>query len=327
MSKPNILSICLLTALLASVAGCQTPPAQPKSSEAPAHTSPPPAAAEAKAPASEAKAPEHEAPAHDQKNAAGTAFSDSDAAAIRDFAKQGGQPGAPRGKVAKLNRGGPYPFGYTWSSLPSDLESRLSTLPTGYSRIVVGSDVGILDVRTRMVVDLMENVFGSAPAAEAKAQAPARKVHASVRKVQKAQPATQGIQASVEKILAPVQKAQPAAQEMQASVEAAPAPAPAEPAADQQAEAKAAFSADDIAAIRDFYKQGNSYGKTIGRVMKPQRGETYPFGYTWRPLPGELDARLSPLPAGFVRVLIGTDVTILDVRTRVVADMLENPAG
>lgn len=44
----------------------------------------------------------------------------------------------------------------------------------------------------------------------------------------------------------------------------------------------------------------------------------------WRYLPNELDQRLSRLPPEYVRVIIGTDVVIMNVRTRVVVDMLED---
>lgn len=44
----------------------------------------------------------------------------------------------------------------------------------------------------------------------------------------------------------------------------------------------------------------------------------------WRYLPTELERRLTRLPAEYVRVVIGTDVVIMNVRTRVVVDVLED---
>jgi hypothetical protein len=44
----------------------------------------------------------------------------------------------------------------------------------------------------------------------------------------------------------------------------------------------------------------------------------------WRYLPYELDQRLTRLPPEYVRVVIGTDVAIMNVRTRVVAVVLED---
>ena len=96
---------------------------------------------------------------------------------------------------------------------------------------------------------------------------------------------------------------------------------------DQQNDVAAVLSERDIAAIREYYKQGHQLGLTVGRITKLRRGEAYPFGYTWRSLPSDLEARLSPLPQGFIRVIVGTEIGILDLRTRVVADLVENPAG
>ena len=44
----------------------------------------------------------------------------------------------------------------------------------------------------------------------------------------------------------------------------------------------------------------------------------------WRYLPYTLDQRLSRLPPEYVRVIIGTDVVIMNSRTRVVVDLLED---
>jgi hypothetical protein len=44
----------------------------------------------------------------------------------------------------------------------------------------------------------------------------------------------------------------------------------------------------------------------------------------WRYLPYALEQRLSRLPPEYVRVIIGTDVVIMNVRTRVVVDVLED---
>lgn len=44
----------------------------------------------------------------------------------------------------------------------------------------------------------------------------------------------------------------------------------------------------------------------------------------WRYLPYALDQRLSRLPPEYVRIMIGTDVAIMNSRTRVVVDVLED---
>ena len=314
MTKPNILSICLLATLLAPLAGCQIPPRQgvepARDGGTPAHANAAQApAAEAQAPARKASARD-EVPVRDRHRAGGAAFSDSDIADIRDFYQQGHQPVTPPGKITKLNRGGPYPFGYTWRALPSELENRLSSLPKGYSRILVGNDIGLLDIRTRIVVDLVENLYSEAQAPVHKVQAAERKTPAPERKVQAAET----------KIQASVQKVQATETKLQASVQKVQAP-------DRRDEADAAFSEDDMASIHDFYQQGHQPGLTAGRITKLRQGEAYPFGYTWRALPRDLEARLSPLPNGYIRVLVGTDIGILDIRTRVVVDILENLAA
>lgn len=55
------------------------------------------------------------------------------------------------------------------------------------------------------------------------------------------------------------------------------------------------------------------------RANQPVHEDAY-----WRYLPYDLDQRLSRLPPEYVRVIIGTDVAIMNVRTRVVVDVLED---
>jgi len=55
------------------------------------------------------------------------------------------------------------------------------------------------------------------------------------------------------------------------------------------------------------------------RSNQPVHEEAY-----WRYLPYDLDQRLSRLPPDYVRVVIGTDVAIMNTRTRVVVDVLED---
>lgn len=55
------------------------------------------------------------------------------------------------------------------------------------------------------------------------------------------------------------------------------------------------------------------------RANQPVHEEAY-----WRYVPYELDRRLSRLPSEYVRVVIGTDVAIMNTRTRVVVDVLED---
>ena len=45
-----------------------------------------------------------------------------------------------------------------WRYLPYDLEQRLTRLPSEYARVVIGTDVAIMNVRTRVVVDILEDI-------------------------------------------------------------------------------------------------------------------------------------------------------------------------
>jgi len=94
-------------------------------------------------------------------------FSDHDRAAIRDYyrinyrslppglAKKGK---VPPGHARKLMRGQPVPPGLEWGYLPANLERRLDRLPEGYVRVIVGADVGIMNVRSRVILDLIEDL-------------------------------------------------------------------------------------------------------------------------------------------------------------------------
>lgn len=94
-------------------------------------------------------------------------FSDRDRVIIRDFyapPPRGLPPGlakkgkVPPGHAMRLRRGDAIPDGYMWRPLPRELEERLSRLPDGYVRVVVGAHIGIMNVRTRVVFDLMEDI-------------------------------------------------------------------------------------------------------------------------------------------------------------------------
>lgn len=50
------------------------------------------------------------------------------------------------------------PPGLQGRGLPSSLESRLSTLPGGYIRVVVGADIVIMNTKTRLVMDIYRDV-------------------------------------------------------------------------------------------------------------------------------------------------------------------------
>lgn len=104
---------------------------------------------------------------HDRDHDVRVVFGDRDRVLIRDYyhnhyrslppglAKKGK---VPPGHAKKLYRSQPVPPGLEWRYLPGDLEGRLSRLPDGYVRVIIGADVGIMNVRTRVIMDLIEDL-------------------------------------------------------------------------------------------------------------------------------------------------------------------------
>ncbi len=95
-------------------------------------------------------------------------FTDSDRRILRDHYRvdtRGLPPGlAKKGKIPpghayKMQRQHPLPPDVRWSYLPPDVERRLSRLPDGYARVLIGADIAILHTRTRVVVDLLDNIY------------------------------------------------------------------------------------------------------------------------------------------------------------------------
>ncbi len=104
---------------------------------------------------------------HDRNYAVHVAFTDSDRRVLRDYYREDDRslpPGlAKKGKVPpgharryRVNQ--PLPPDTAWRYLPANVERHLSHLPEGYVRITIGSDVAIMNVRTRVIVDLIEDI-------------------------------------------------------------------------------------------------------------------------------------------------------------------------
>ncbi len=133
----NRLSTLLIVAALAGLSGCETPPRY------------------------------GEVRVHERDYDVRVAFSDRDRAIIRDYYRgyyRGLPPGLakqgkiPPGHAFRMQRHQGLPPGVTWEYLPADMERRLSRLPDGYVRIVIGTDVAILHTRTRVVLDVIEDL-------------------------------------------------------------------------------------------------------------------------------------------------------------------------
>lgn len=63
-----------------------------------------------------------------------------------------------------------------------------------------------------------------------------------------------------------------------------------------------------------------------GLATHVRKHGTLPPGLARRSLPSDLECQLAPLPEGHVRVVIGADVAILNVRTQVIADVIKGIA-
>jgi hypothetical protein len=97
-------------------------------------------------------------------------FSDSDRARIRHFYRSGKKvkampPGLakkeklPPGLQKHVIKYGKLPPGLAARRLPDELDRTLSYLPSGYVRVRVGGDVYLMHEKTRVVFDVVWNVF------------------------------------------------------------------------------------------------------------------------------------------------------------------------
>lgn len=102
---------------------------------------------------------------------------------------------------------------------------------------------------------------------------------------------------------------------------------------DRDYDVRIVFSDRDRVLIRDYYGPPHrslppglaKKGKIPpGHAWRMRRHDPIPPDAAWRPLPYELDRRLSRLPDGYVRIIVGADIGIMNVRTRVVFDVLED---
>ncbi len=83
------------------------------------------------------------------------------------------------------------------------------------------------------------------------------------------------------------------------------------------------FSDHDRQLLQDYYR-GKGHGKYKKTPPGLAKRDTLPPGLRGRNLPGDLETRLTPLPAPYVRVIVGGDIVLLDNRTRVVVDLISD---
>jgi len=98
------------------------------------------------------------------------------------------------------------------------------------------------------------------------------------------------------------------------------------------------FSDADRRAIRDYYaalavpprhgRGHNPHGAPDalppGIRKQVAQGKGLPPGIARKRLPTDLERRLAPLPDGYVRLRVGTDVVLFDARAEVVVDLLRD---
>jgi hypothetical protein len=102
---------------------------------------------------------------------------------------------------------------------------------------------------------------------------------------------------------------------------------------DKNTHVRIAFSVRDRSLIRKYYRHRLPPGLAKRSSLPPglqkqvkQRGQLPP-GLRKERLPNELEVKLSPLPTGYIRFRIGTDVVLMNTRTQVVVDVIKDISG
>lgn len=111
---------------------------------------------------------------------------------------------------------------------------------------------------------------------------------------------------------------------------------------DEHARVAVLFSSDDRRYINDYYqrereryrKKGKRKALPPGLAKRDQlppglqkqirRDGQLPAGLQGERLPEELEQRLSPLPANYLRLQVGRDIVLMDQRSRVTVDVIKN---
>ena len=92
----------------------------------------------------------------------GIIFTPSEHAIITDYFARGGAPAGkplPPGIAKKVARGGTLPPGIAKRYFPRDLDERLPPPPVGMERIIVGSDVLLVQISTGAIFDIIRQAL------------------------------------------------------------------------------------------------------------------------------------------------------------------------
>ena len=88
------------------------------------------------------------------------------------------------------------------------------------------------------------------------------------------------------------------------------------------------FSDTDRRQIKGYYLYNRPYhkpappGHRSKYAPRYQRHQVLPHGVPYSRLPSHLENRLPRLPADYIRIVIGGDIMIMNVRTRVIYDVI-----
>jgi hypothetical protein len=85
-----------------------------------------------------------------------------------------------------------------------------------------------------------------------------------------------------------------------------------------------AFGSRDRRLIQEYYRTGapSAAQRLENKDSSLQRNATLPDGIEKRYLPPALASKLSPLPSGYERVIIGRDIALIDTSTHTVIDII-----
>lgn len=93
------------------------------------------------------------------------------------------------------------------------------------------------------------------------------------------------------------------------------------------------FSDRDRAIIEQYYARQKPKKAPPGLAARGSlppgvgKHDRLPPGLQARGLPGDLVGRLSPAPAGYVRLVVGADIVLMNKNTRVMVDVIHGVAG
>ena len=102
---------------------------------------------------------------------------------------------------------------------------------------------------------------------------------------------------------------------------------------DEDAAVAVRFTNRDREIIRNYYNRSYKHRKKSPPGLAKREGnlppglakrDVMPKGLQGRVLPGDLERQLSRLPDGYVRVIVGTDIVLMQTRTRVIIDILRD---